>query len=270
MSKKKAPEAEGNSERWLLSYSDFMTLLMTMFVILYSMGQVDVKKYKQMADSFKSAFSVGGGPVKVVDAQINQSSGTDANGQPNPIEIPGIPQKAPDSVEVAGQLTSFLSSQNLGKEVSVQTNIEGVLISLSEELIFPPGTATLQANAYPVLDTIITMLKKIENPVRVVGHTDNTPPVDPKYKSNWDLSLARGMVIGDYLIKNGIKPDRLTVSGRGEYDPIFPNDTPEHKALNSRADIVIIYQVDSNVTGLDSNHLTTPSTSQPAQSGGTQ
>jgi chemotaxis protein MotB len=268
MSKKKAPESEGNSERWLLSYSDFMTLLMTMFVILYSMGQVDVQKYKQLADSFKAAFSVGG-PVKVVDAKIDQSGGSDANGQPNPIEIPGIPQKPPDSEEVAGQLTSFLSSQNLGKEVSVQTNIEGVLISLSEELVFPPGTATLQPDAYPVLDTIITMLKKIENPIRIVGHTDNTPPVDSKYKSNWDLSLARAMVIGDYLIKNGIQPDRLTVSGRGEYDPVFPNDTPEHKALNSRADIVIIYQVDSNVAGLDSNHLDSAASSA-ANTGGTQ
>jgi chemotaxis protein MotB len=255
-------EEEGGGERWLVSYADFITLLMVMFVVLYSMGQVDVKKYKQLSDSFRAAFSLGG-PVKVVDSNISRGGGRQEDGQPNPIEIPGIPQKQPESVEVAGQLTDLLASQNLGKEVSVQTNIEGVLISLSEKLIFPPGTAELQANAYPVLDTIIGMLKPIENTIRIVGHTDNSPPSDPRYANNWELSLGRAMGIADYMIKAGIQPERITVAGKGEFQPVFPNDTPEHRHLNSRADIVIIYKVDQNLIGIDSNHLSNPVQNNP-------
>ncbi len=251
-------EEEGSSERWLVSYADFITLLMVMFVVLYSMGQVDVKKYKQLADSFRATFSMGG-PVQVIETGINQSGGTgDTDTQPSPIEIPGIPQKPPESAEVASQLTSLLASQNLGGEVSVQTNVEGVLIALSEKLLFPPGTAQLQDDAYPILDTIVQMLKPIENSVRIVGHTDTTLPSDPRYANNWELSIGRAVVIGNYLIGAGIPPQRITMAGKGEFEPIFANDTEEHRHLNSRAEIIIIYKVEQNLVGLDPNHLTSP------------
>jgi chemotaxis protein MotB len=264
MSRKKKEEGEGSSERWLVSYSDFMTLLMALFVILYSMSQVNIEKYKQLAESMRAAFSVGGA-TKVVDTSINQGSGSDDNGQPSPIVVPGIPKAPSQSEEVAGQLTQMLASSNLGSEVSVQTNIEGVLISLSEKLTFVAGTANLQNESYPVLDSIVTMLKPIDNSIRIVGHTDNSKPTDSRYPTNFELSLGRAYVIANYLIEKGIQPNRLTISGVGEYQPIFQNDTEEHRQLNSRADIVVIYNVQSSVldsSGLSSND-NTPITGQP-------
>lgn len=239
--RKKKPEEHENNERWLVSYSDFITLLMVMFVVLYSMGQVDVNKYKQLADSMRAAFS-GGGTMKIVDPQINQVGGGSQDARPNPITIPGIPQRPPESQEVASELTTMLKEMNLGNAVSVQTNIEGVLISLSEKLVFTPGTAVLNPDAYSVIDTIVRMVAHIDNQVRIIGHTDTTPPSDPRYHNNWELSSGRAIVIADYLISKGIAPDRLMVSGRGEYQPVFPNDTSEHRSLNSRADVVIVYK----------------------------
>jgi chemotaxis protein MotB len=240
---------EGGGDRWLVSYSDFITLLMVLFVVLYSMGQTDIKKYKQMAESMRMAFSVGAAS-KVVDAQINSAAGTSEDGSPNPITVPGLPQKAPESQEVAGELTSMLKSSDLGDAVSVQTNIEGVLISISEKLVFTPGTAQLQSEAYPVLDTIIKMLMPIDNQIRIVGHTDTTPPSDSHYANNWELSVGRAMIISQYMIDHGIAPTRITISGRGEYQPIFDNDTEEHRQLNSRADIVVLYKASSNIIDL--------------------
>jgi chemotaxis protein MotB len=236
----------GGGDRWLVSYADFITLLMVLFVVLYSMGQVDVEKYKMLAENLRSAFA-GGGPVKVVSTNISSGGGTSKDGAPNPIVVPGIPQKPPVSEEVAGDLANMLASSNLGSEVSVQTSIDGVLISLSEKMLFPQDSAALQDSAFPVLDTIIGMLKTTENQIKIVGHTDDTQPTVAKYENNWELSLARAMMIGDYMVQSGINPKRLIITGRGEYDPIFPNDTTEHRALNSRADIVVVYQVDSNL-----------------------
>lgn len=243
-------EGGENSERWLVSYSDFITLLMVLFVVLYSMGQVDVEKYKRLAESMRSVFSLGS-PLKVVDAQINVSGGALEDGQAKPIVVPGIPQGPPQSEEVAGQLTQMLAGSNLGSEVSVQTNIEGVLISLSEKLVFTPGTVDLKPEAYPVLDTIIKMIAPIDNVIRLVGHTDDTPPTDTRYRNNWELSCARALLVADYLIDAGISPERVAISGRGEYQPIFPNDTLEHRALNGRVDIIIVYKVESNMIGSD-------------------
>jgi len=238
-------ESEGNSERWLVSYSDFITLLMVLFVVLYSLGKIDTAKYKALAESMRSAFTLGG-PVQVVDAQINQSGGTVKDGSSQPIVVPGIPQSPPKAEEVAGQLTQMLSAQGLGDEVSVQTNIEGVLISLSEKLVFAPGQSKLPPEVLPVLDAIVNLIKPIGNQIRLVGHTDNSKPAAP-YTSNWDLSFDRAMSVANYLINAGIDPTRILVAGRGENDPIFPNDTPQHREMNGRVDIIVIYQADQSL-----------------------
>jgi len=242
----------GGSDRWLISYSDFITLLMVLFVVLYSMGQVDVMKYKQLAESLKAAF--GGGAAKVVDAGIDSGGGSSSdNDTSSPIVIPGIPKEPATSVEVADRLTDMLALSGLGGEVSVQNNIEGVLISLSEKLTFIPGTSQLQHDAYPILDTIANMLKPLENEIRIIGYTDNTPPKEKQYQSNWELSTARAVNIAYYLEKKGVNPQRILVAGRGEYKPIFANDTPEHRALNSRAEIIIVYSVSTDVIDVNLN-----------------
>jgi chemotaxis protein MotB len=245
----------GESGRWMVSYADFLTLLFVLFVVLYSMGQTDVKRYKQMAESFKAAFGGGGSgagaggggggaPDTIVNPLINSASGpTSKDGISQPIVIEGIPKVSSTGSEVAGKLSNMLSSSNLSSEVSVQNNIEGVLISLSEKLLFTPGTADLAQQAYPVLDSIAAMVAPLDNSIRVIGYTDNTPPIGDKYKDNWELSFARANVITQYLIAKGIDGKRLIPAARGEYAPIFPNDTPQHRALNSRADIVIVYPV---------------------------
>jgi len=248
--KKHAEEHEGHDERWLVSYADFITLLMVLFVILYSMSKVDVEKYKLLADSMRSAFSMGGA-AQIVDGQINQAGGMSEDGTAKPIIVPGIPEGPTQSEEVAGQLTSMLSSQNLGSEVSVQTNVEGVLISLSERLVFAEGDTELPPEALQVLDTIVEMLRPISNKVRLVGHTNDTPSSNPSYPNNWELSLARATSVVRYMIDAGIEPERFIVSGQGEYAPIFPNDTPEHKALNARVEIIIIYKIDSEIISLN-------------------
>jgi len=241
---------EKHDERWLVSYADFITLLMVLFVILYSMGQVDIEKYRRLADSMRTAFSVGG-PSQVVDGQINQAGGTNEDGTAKPIVVPGIPEGPTQSEEVAGELTNLLASQNLGNAVSVQTNIEGVLISLSERLIFKEGQADLPAEALPVLDTIVEMIRPIENKIRLVGYTSNTPSSNPLYPTNWELSLGRALSVAKYMMNKGIAPERFIVAGQGEYDPLFPNDTEQHKELNARVEMVIVYPVEDNLVNMN-------------------
>lgn len=255
MARAKEEHEEGHDERWLVSYADFITLLMVLFVILYSMGQMDVEKYRRLADSMRSAFTLGG-PSQVVDSQINQAGGNLEDGSSKPIVVPGIPEGPTQSEEVAGQLTNMLASQNLGSEVSVQTNIEGVLISLSEHLIFREGEIDLPPEALPVLNTIVEMIRPIDNSVRLVGHTNNTPSTNPLYPTNWELSLARATSVAKYLMNAGIAPERIIVSGRGEYAPVFLNDTEQHRQLNARVDIIIVYQVENNVIGVGIPSLT--------------
>lgn len=239
----------GGKDRWLVSYADFITLLMVLFVVLYSMSQVDVEKYKLLANSLRVAFS-GDGETSVVDPSINLGGGLSDSDSAAPIIIPGIPHVSMDSVEVASQLTNMLQVTDQGDMVSVQNNLEGVLISLSEKLIFMPGTAELQPDAYAVLDTVATMLKSINNEVRIVGYTDSSPIADPRYTNSWELSTARAITIVNYLASLGLDPARFTASGRGEYHPLFSDDSEEHRLLNSRAEIIVVYPIEEETIDL--------------------
>lgn len=252
----------GGGDRWLVSYADFITLLMVLFVVLYSMGQIDVQKYKALAQNLKAAFTVGGAPPKVVDPKIDQSGGLSQNMQAQPITVEGLPVLSSVGSEVAGRLNDLLKENGLSSEVSVQNNVEGVLISLSQKITFIQGRAELQPTAYPILDTIVTMVQGIDNDIRVIGHTDNSTPLDPRYPDNWALSLARANEIVRYFMVKGVSPERLIPTGRGEYQPLFPNDTPEHQNLNSRAEIIVIYPVSSDEVKLDIRNM--PGDSQQA------
>jgi chemotaxis protein MotB len=151
------------------------------------------------------------------------------------------------SDEVATQLYDLLNQANLDGSISVQNNIEGVLISLSEQITFQPGTANFTPRATAALDRIIAFVAPMENQIKVVGHTDNTPPADERFKNNWELSLGRALAVIEYMQSKGIPGYRLIAAGRGQYEPLFPNDTPQRRALNSRVEIIIIYKVDQNV-----------------------
>lgn len=255
---------EGDPNRWLVSYADFITLLMVLFVIMWSMGQTDIEKFRQLAESLKAAFSTGagGGAVQTIDTQMNEGGGTNPYGVPDPINIPGIPKRPPASLEVADMLTDTLKDYNIDGSISVQNSVEGVLISLSERLLFTPGTIELSNDAYSIIDSLTEMLISIDNEIKIVGHTDNSIPVDPQYPSNWELSMARAWVIANHLINNGIPSERIIVEGRGEYQPVFPNDTPEHQVYNNRADIVILYAMETNIISSESP-LTNPINVQP-------
>jgi len=252
----------GGGDRWLVSYADFITLLMVLFVVLYSMGQTDMKRYKALAINLKAAFTVGGAPPKVVDPSIDQSGGLSQNMSAQPITVEGLPILSSVGSEVASKLTDMLKENGLSSEVSVQNNVEGVLISLSQKLTYVEGRAELQPAAYPILDTIVTMVQEIPNEIRVVGHTDNSTPLDPRYPDNWSLSLARANEIVRYFQAKGISPDRLVPMGRAEFQPLFPNDTLEHRNLNSRADIIVIYPVSTDEVQLDIRNM--PGDTQPA------
>lgn len=244
----------GDSGRWLVSYADLVTLLWALFLVLWTLGQTDIAKYKALAEAFREAFN-GGGRVRVVDAGIASGAGTGET-RPNPVNpSAGFPPRQSDTMDVASDLSALLYSAGLANSVSVQNNIEGILLSLSEALLFEPGRADLLPTAVPVLDQIADLLQQMDNPVRVTAYTDDQPPADPRFPTNWELSTARSAAIVRYLVAKGIAPERLSATGVGEYRPLFPNTTPENRALNRRAEIAVIYNVERESVVLGANGL---------------
>lgn len=117
-------------------------------------------------------------------------------------------------------------------------------VDLAEQIFFDSGRATLKSGGKDVLKKVGEALKGYDNKViRVVGHTDNVPlakSLQSTFPSNWDLSVARATTVVRFLQEVGIPPERMVPSGRGEYDPVAGNDTPEGRQKNRRIEIMLI------------------------------
>ncbi len=139
--------------------------------------------------------------------------------------------------------------QGLSKEVEkghlqVRQYQNMLAVDLAEQIFFDSGRATLKAGGKDVLKKVGEALKGYENKViRVVGHTDNVPlakALQGTFPTNWELSVARATNVVRFLQEVGIPPERMVPSGRAEYDPVAPNDTPEGRQKNRRIEIMLI------------------------------
>ena len=232
-----------NAERWLLTYADLITLLMVFFVVLYSMSSADSSKWHQISAALEQAFNVdvlkGAAATSISDA----ASAAPAPPIDNLIQNNQVPQVS--RLQSAIQSVLDKAQQNgttQQPEVSVGTDKEGVVIRLSGSYLFDSGRAELKPNSFDLLDAIAQQLKLEPNDVRVDGHTDSTPLVGSAlYPTNWELSTARALAVTRYFIDtDGILATRLQAAGFGEFRPIVPNDTREHRALNRRVEIHLL------------------------------
>ena len=139
-------------------------------------------------------------------------------------------------------LESRLSKEIDKKQVSLKMEEKGLVITFVAEVLFDSGKAKLRRDSLPILDKVVRVLKEDvpENNIGIEGHTDNEPIKYSRWKSNWELSAHRALSVLHYLESKGIEPRRLSAIGYGEYHPVAPNDTPEHKQLNRRVEIVIL------------------------------
>lgn len=226
-----------NGDRWLLTYSDLITLLMAFFIVMYAMAQVDQKKWTEVSYSLKAALgTLPGGTGKMV--------GFGGNGSPDGNTAATLPFAAatdPDLAQTQESFEQLVAQEGLENAITVTTAKHKLVITLSNELLFDVGRADLTPRSKQLLDRIAAILLRVDNDIRVEGYTDNTPIHTARYISNWQLSTDRATNVIMYLIQScRFPPERLSASGYGQYKPTFPNDTPEHKAKNRRVDFVVI------------------------------
>lgn len=211
--KEQHDEEESSSERWLVSYADFITLLMVMFMMLYAL-QLVKNKDVVMSDLMRQ--------------DKTQSTQNTAE------------QKALD--EKAAALMASLKPLGDKGDVKLARTAAGVEISLNARLLFASGDARLLPDALPVLKSITRSLKDVpRNNILVEGHTDSQPISNGRFESNWELSSARAGVVVRYLVDHGIEPYRLASMGRADNVPAALGDTPEAYAANRRVTILVQY-----------------------------
>lgn len=238
MARKKKEEGGGpTGSEWLGTYSDMVTLLMTLFVLLYSMSSVDEAKVQAISQ----AFSVLSGKAadSILQYDMYQGSQPIIGGESKVDN--GIDQGESAEAEAMYQnIKKFIEENNLDNVIDLAENDTGVVLQLKDNILFESGQADLKANSNEILDKINTIISNIPNSIDIEGHTDNVPIHNDKYKDNWDLSSMRATNVLRYFteVKNQ-DPKRFRAAGYGEYKPKVDNSTEENRAQNRRVNILI-------------------------------
>ncbi len=207
--------------RWLLTYADLVTLLLILFIMLYSMSMIDAQKFKQLAQYLRAAF--GG---------VLQQGPTFLKGQGDRI-IPDLVQRLSAAVESAGGEGA----------AQVFKDQRGIVVRLmTDNVLFEKGSADVNDATKNILDALAKPLAAERFPILVEGHTDDLPIRGTgMYASNWELSTARASAVVRHLITADKLPaSRLSAAGYAEFHPVARNTDEASRRRNRRIDIVVL------------------------------
>jgi len=222
MRRRKRAEDHDSTDRWVVSYADFITLLFAFFTTMYAISHVDLGKLEKFAGSMRTAFkSAGSGSGSAI--------------------IDGIkPINYADIALEREIITAFERFERIDG-VNITRDDRGVIISFGDSVLFDTASADIRDEAKPYLSVVASLIRRTQNPIVIEGHTDNVPIKNGRYPSNWELSTARATSVLVYFLKeHGIDPERFSASGYGQYRPVATNTTPEGRAKNRRVDIVFV------------------------------
>lgn len=253
MAKKHKHEDHVNHEAWAIPYGDLVTLLLALFVVMYAVSSVNEGKFRQAAASMKAAFT--GAPTSMSPIQVGDQS---VSGSP-PLTAAAL--AAPPVAPAAGgagaggattgadgghdiEVMAHEIEQAMGdliKEglVVVRNSKAGLEVEIQTDILFASGTSTLSPAAIVILQRLAKVLGHFDQAIQVEGHTDTMPIHTAEFNSNWELSAARAASVVHLFIKDSIRPERLSLTGLGEYHPESSNDTATGRNRNRRVVLVI-------------------------------
>ncbi len=266
---------EGGGERWLISYADMITLLLVLFIILYSTAQQDLAKFEALSQSLSEGFGASTPNMAPVDNEntggagdnviLDKSTGGDSPlemfaAKQSPIQIFQFAQMMEDNSELREQLDEIVdealeqAERQLGMGeleggLSVTHNERGIVIEIHpDQILFDPGSAALKPAFKDVLKVLAQQFARLPNDIEVQGHTDGLPISTAAYPSNWELSAARAGAVIRQLQNLGLDPARLSAAGYADTRPLGDNGTPEGRARNRRVEIVILRQQSEGIS----------------------
>lgn len=217
---------EENTERWLLTYADLITLLLAFFVVMYSMSQIDAKRFGRVVEALNGVLK--GGHMVVQQDEINPKTGH------------GL-LKLGNLRMIQNHVEKIFEEEGKKDVLKSEVTERGLVVHIMEQALFKQGSAVLEPKAVEVLSLIADQLVDLPNHIRIEGHTDDQPISTSIYPSNWELSTVRATEVVKYLIENySISPTRISALGYGEYRPVRPNNSIENRAANRRVDVVVM------------------------------
>ncbi|MFV1951177.1 MAG: flagellar motor protein MotB [Nitrospinota bacterium] len=210
--KEEGQEESAEEMGWLITYGDMMTLLLTFFILLFSISSVDSEKYRFAMKALGDAL---GGTM------------------PEEIEF----EERLDQVKI--EIEKIITDENLSRDMEITSDTRGIVLYARGGAFFESGDTRILEDTKIFLRKVSSILKETTYKIVIEGHTDDIPINTERFPSNWELSSGRAGNVLRSFIEEGISPARLSAVGYAQYKPRFP-PTPENRAKNRRVEIIIL------------------------------
>ena len=214
---------------WEVVYSGFILILLCFFIMLCSFSRMEESKVTRFVKSFSHAVNIlsGGLDFEFGDIVLHDSE--------------NMVDENSEVANIYKDIKSIVKELKLENDVTLLFSDDGLVMRLSDKILFDLGGAAISVGAAPLLQKIGSIISRTSYSIRIEGHTDNLPINSVKFPSNWELSTARAVNVLRYFIeKNNIPAERLSAVGFGEFHPLLSNDFPGNRAKNRRVELVFI------------------------------
>jgi chemotaxis protein MotB len=264
-------EVHENEERWLLTYSDMITLLMVLFIIMFAMSQVDQRKFMQLKTGLASGFGAPvamlaggssmldvGGSIAPDSVNLAGQAGGKGSRPGDVINAAAVAQlaAATERAQVAEQvkklqqaeksLQAALAAAGLRNGATFRFDERGLVVTIAtDKVLFASGSATLLPQGKRILHAIAPVLRSLPNRLSIDGHTNSLPINTAQFPSNWELSTGRATGVLKYLSGNDHIPvTRMSATGFADTHPLIPGTGAKALVVNRRVEIVVLAAVD--------------------------
>ncbi|NMO50177.1 OmpA family protein [Actinoplanes sp. TBRC 11911] len=269
-------EEHVNHERWLVSYADMLTLLFVLFVVLFSMSDVNMKKFAQLANGLSEGFGAqsaafqgkqavleGSGTntqIVQIDPGASKGDGKAGTSDMTAKEIQAVQnalvaqsrakgqadaqaaaKEAEDMKKVENKISDALAKEKMIGSVKFTIDKRGLVVTVvTNEVVFAGNRADLQPGGEKILDAIAPTLAKLPNNIEVDGNTNQLKAKTTFYPSGWELSAARASSTVRYLSGHGLAKNRMSAVGFSDTKPLIDPADPRSVQMNRRVDIVVL------------------------------
>lgn len=201
---------------WLYSLTDLTFILMAFFALMLSMSKPDRQQYDQVASAIKPQDPAS--------------------------------EKLANLTVVAENLEKVIKQQKLDDEIKVRVDINGLLLEFSEKLVFASGSPLASPHFEKTTEKVLTVLSQAPDRylIHIEGHTDDLPIQSKLFKSNWELSAARGITLLKLLQERGLDEKRMRVQAVAHTQPKVPVEGKTGQSLQEarRANRRVIIRLD--------------------------
>lgn len=241
---RKSHDDGGGGQEWMNTYSDLVTLLMTFFVLLFSMSSVNAEKWEQFVNALKNDPNAATNQVVVNDPNGDPGTGPLQNKGEGDTMSPSEPSEIQDFTDLFEVLQKYVEEQGLESSIELSKSGDNVVyIRFKNNIFFQPDKSDLKPEGREILGYLGECLTYVEEQIRIISINGHTADVgnDNYAVSDWMLSSARAGQVADFLdMKMDIDPTKLRPMGYGKNYPVADNSTDEGRQQNRRVDMTIV------------------------------